>query len=115
MNSNLIGLAPFVGGMFLLLALLSGCSTTPDTQVIKTQLNIPEQMFQCEEAGVRPSGEVIMESEVARYISTLEWSQKDCKTRLKEVAIIVKCFNDTDCNVDKLAEYMGLVRETKQR
>jgi hypothetical protein len=105
---------PLVGAIFLIFS-LSACATSKGTDVIKPQLQIPPQMLVCEDSGPRPQGEVIMESEVARYISNLEFSNRDCKTRLKEISIIVKCFNDPKCNVDTLAEYMGLVRETKQK
>lgn len=114
MHNSWVSFLPLVGGVFLIFA-LSACSTTPDTQVIRPSFNIPPQMLQCEEAGLRPSGKVIMESEVARYITSLEYANKDCKTRLKEISILVKCFNEPDCNVDKVAEYIGVVREQKQR
>ena len=114
MQSKWISFLPLIGGAFLILT-LSACSLTPDTKVVKTRFDLPPQMLQCEDAGARPEGEVIMESEVARYITSLEFSNKDCKTRLKEIGVLVKCFNEPDCNVDKVAEYMGLVREQKQR
>jgi hypothetical protein len=101
---------PVILGLFL----LTGCTTTKLTP-IKPALIIPPQMLQCESAGPRPKGEVIMESEVARYIANLEWANKDCKTRLREIAIIVNCYNDKDCNVDRLAQYMGLVRPERKQ
>jgi hypothetical protein len=109
-----LALLPVVGFCFMMLA-LSGCAGRVHTEIVRPPLNIPEQMYQCEASGNRPSGEVIMESEVARYIATLEYATKDCNLKLKELSIIVKCYNDKNCNVDKLIEYAGLIRQEKLR
>lgn len=114
MTDNWIAFLPILGAIFLLFA-LSGCAGRTPIQTIKTPLNIPTQMYQCDDAGLRPKGETIMESEVARYISNLEASNKDCKIKLKELSIIVSCYNDKDCNVDKLTQYMGLVSDEHKR
>lgn len=101
--------------MFLPLILLAGCAGKTPPIVVKPDFIIPPQMLQCENTGNRPSGEVIMESDVAKYIAGLEFSNKDCKLRLKEISILVKCYNDPACNIDKLVEYMGIVREEKSQ
>lgn len=103
-----------VTGAFLIFT-LTGCAGRQHVEVVRPSLTIPDNMFQCETGGDRPVGQVIMESQVARYISTLEYANKDCHTQLKELQVIVKCYNDKDCNVDKLIEYVGLVREEAKR
>lgn len=103
---------PVLGFVFMMVS-LSSCAGRVHTEVIRPPLNIPPQMYQCEDSTTRPSGEVIMESEVARYIASMEYVNKDCKLRLKELSIIIKCYNDKDCNVDKIIEYAGLIREEK--
>lgn len=115
MDIKWFALPPMIAGAFLIFA-LSSCSVLPKrVEVVRPNFVIPPQMLECDDGTPRPNGEQIMESDVARYISGLEFSKKDCKTRLKEISIIIKCYNDKDCNVDKLAEYMGLVRDTSKR
>lgn len=97
---------------------LMGCATSriPEVQYIKREISIPEHMFRCGD-GVdesRPVGETIMESQVAKYITTLEFVNKDCKLRLQELKILIDCANDDQCNVDTVAKYIGLVRESKE-
>jgi hypothetical protein len=111
---NWLSFLTAVSGIFLIFA-LTGCTHQEHITVVKPPLTISDAMFQCEDSGNRPTGEVIMESEVARYISTLELANKDCKTQLKELQVVIKCYNDKDCNVDKLVEYVGLVRQEKTR
>jgi hypothetical protein len=113
MNNKLLALLPVMGFVFMMFA-ISGCAPTPHAAVIRPPLTIPPQMFQCEDAGPRPKGKVVMESEVSRYIANLEYANKDCKTQLKELSVLVKCYNDPKCNVDNLIEYIGLVAEPKK-
>lgn len=112
-NSIFLAILPVLASLFLLFA-LSGCSHIV-TRSTHPNLEIPEQMFTCEDSGVRPNGDKIMESQVARYISGLEFSNKDCKSKLKQINIIVKCYNDKNCDLDKLIEYMGVVDKVKER
>lgn len=114
MENNWISFLPVVACCFMVLA-LSGCQHKVVTDTIKTQFNPPPSYFSCEEAGKRPTGETIMESQVAKYIGDLEYSNKDCKTKLKQLNILVKCFNDSKCDVDKLAQYLGLVADPPKR
>lgn len=114
MENKYLSFLPVIAGIFLMLA-VSGCATKTDTQVINRSFNPPPAMFQCDDSSQRPVGEVIMESEVARYVTSLEYVQKDCKLRLKDMQILVKCFNDPNCNPDNLAEYIGLVREERKQ
>jgi hypothetical protein len=94
---------------------LSGCFGVGKTRVetIKTPFVVPPSFYVCDDSGPRPQGEIIMESQVARYIALLEASTKDCKTRLKMLQVLVKCHNDPKCDVDKVAEYIGLVSPSK--
>jgi hypothetical protein len=108
-----IPLLPVLGFIFLAFA-LNGCAGRVHTEIVRPPLVIPEAMFSCEDSTTRPKGEIIMESEVAKYVASIEFANKDCKERLKELAVIVKCYNDKDCNVDKLIEYAGLIRDDKQ-
>lgn len=112
MNNNWLSLTTALAGIFLIIA-LTGCAGKTHIEPIKSTLTIPPQMFQCVDSGPRPTGNVILESQVARYISTLEFSNRDCKTQLKELQVVVKCFNDPKCDVDKIIEYVGLVEEAK--
>jgi hypothetical protein len=114
MDNRFLALLPVLGFIFMMVS-LTGCAGKEHVEVIRPPLNIPAGMYQCEDSTPRPSGEVIMESEVARYIASVEYSNKDCKLRLKELSIIVNCYNDKDCNVDKLIEYAGLIREEKTK
>lgn len=114
LNNPLVGFMPVLASLFLLVA-LSGCATRTKTDTLKTQIHIPPQSFVCEDSGPRPQGTPIMESQVAKYITELEYSNKDCKTKLKELKILITCYNDSNCNVDKIAEYIGLVNEAKER
>lgn len=111
---NEILLLPIVAALFLLLT-VSGCSGTLGTKSIKTTTDIPAEMFECEAPGVRPKGETIMESDVARYINSLEFSNKDCRTRLKEVQILIKCSNDKSCKVDHLISLLALANDKPRR
>jgi hypothetical protein len=113
-NNKWLALLPVLGFAFMMLS-LNGCAGRVQTEVIRPPLNVPEQMYQCENSTPRPKGETIMESDVAKYIAGLEFSNKDCKLRLKELSVIIKCYNDKDCNIEKLIEYVGLIREDKVR
>ena len=108
-NSILFSALPILASIFLLVA-LSGCLTI-HTVNTHPNLNVPEQWYDCESSGSRPQGDKIMESEVAKYINKLEFKNKDCRLNLKKIHILVNCYNDKKCNVDKLAEYMGLVQK----
>jgi hypothetical protein len=114
MTDNWIAFLPILGAIFLVLS-LAGCAGKSHIETVRPPLNIPPQMYQCDDAGLRPKGTKIMESEVARYIVALESSNKDCKTKLKELAVVISCYNEKDCNVDKLVQYMGLVGDEKKR
>lgn len=107
--------AVVIAGCFLVSTILSGCSTVTKTDYIKHELTVPQHMFQCEEATERPSGEVIMESETARYIASLEYSNKDCKQRLRDLKAVIDCDNNPKCDPDTLSAVLSLVREGKSR
>lgn len=112
--SNNYGLAilPILAGAFMLLS-LTGCGlVTTRTEHVQTEIHIPKEKFECGVKNIiRPSGDKIMESEISKYIATLEFSEKDCKIRNKEIEIIIECYNDPKCNIDHLIKYMGVVRE----
>lgn len=107
-----LALLPILAFCFMMIS-LTGCTGRVHTEIVRPPLNIPEQMYQCEDGINRPTGQTIMESEIARYIASIEFANKDCKLRLKELAVIIKCYNDKNCNVEKLIEYVGLIREQK--
>lgn len=86
--------------------LVSGCAHKISFKPIKTRLDIPAETFQCAQPTTRPKGDKILESEVARYINSLEFSQKDCLTRLKEVQVLIMCSNESDCNPNVLIELL---------
>lgn len=69
-------------------------------------------MLTCEEPTLRPSGDVIMESEVAKYIASLEKTIPDCKLRLKEIRVILECYNDKECDVKSLMKGLTVARES---
>lgn len=111
--NRFLGLLPAISGLFLFLVLTS-CSTLTDTQVLRTPLNLSPEHFICEENGVRPRGENIMESEVGRYISSLEFANLDCRTKLSVIRVIIECHNDPQCNVEHLVRYIGLVPQPER-
>jgi hypothetical protein len=114
-NTGAFGVGIVFSGLFLILS-LAGCGIVPTrVQTINTPINIPAEKFQCEQAEPRPTGAVIMESQVAKYINSLEFAKKDCDVRLKELQIIVQCYNDPKCNVDSLLKYIGVVDASKPR
>lgn len=93
--------------------LLTACGTTsPDTIYTHRDIDIPDAMFTCEDNGVRPSGANIMESAVATYINSLEFSNKDCRIRLRELQVLIRCLNDDNCSPDYLYELIELYRST---
>jgi hypothetical protein len=87
--------------LFIAGSLLSGCGSV--TTVFHPQpIAIPASQFQCENPTDRPSGDKIMESSVAKYIASLEKTIPDCKLRLKELSVIMECFNDKKCDPKSL-------------
>jgi hypothetical protein len=112
-NNYGIAILPILAASFLLIT-LSGCSSIISKPSVQP-INIPTEKFQCEEPLPRPTGDVIMESQVAKYINSLEYTTKDCKTRLKELQVIVKCYNDPKCDVKTLINYIGLADDPKAR
>lgn len=109
-----VSILPVVACIFMMIA-LNGCATKVHTEIIKPPLNLPTQVYQCDDATARPKGDAIMESDVARYVASLESVNKNCKVSLKEIKIIIDCYNDKDCNVDKLIEYEGLIQQAQTK
>lgn len=101
---------PIVGVIFLLGSILSGCTQPLGTKVIKTKIDIPVETFNCSSPGVRPSGDMILESDVARYVNSLEFAEKDCRTRLKEVQVLIKCSNEPNCDPKLLTELLAVAK-----
>lgn len=99
---------------FVLIA-MTGCSHLTGTKAIKTRLDIPAETFECELPTQRPSGDKIMESDVARYINSLEFSQKDCRTRLKEVQVLLKCANEPKCDPKIMVELLAVAKPPKSQ
>lgn len=115
MVNNWLSVLPIIACCFLIFA-LSGCGVMqPRVETVKTPLIVPPSFYVCEDAGPRPTGDVIMESQVAKYIALLEASTKDCKVKLKQLKILVDCHNDSKCDVEKLAEFIGLVTPQESR
>lgn len=110
MHNNKIFLVPMVAALGFVTIVLAGCSPSVITKGFRTKVDIPEETFQCELPSARPSGEDIMESDVARYINSLEFSQKDCNTRLKEVQVLVKCANEPKCDPELLTELLAVAK-----
>ena len=90
---------------------LSGCITQDKTRVIKSTIDIPEETFNCSKPDPRPSGDNIMESDVARYINSLEFAEKDCRTRLKEVQVLMKCAKEPTCDPKLLTELLAVAKD----
>lgn len=86
---------------------LTGCSTV-QTVFKNQQINIPVATFSCEEPIARPSGDPIMESQVAKYIASLEKTVPDCKMRLEEIQQIIICYNDRKCDVPSLMKGLAI-------
>lgn len=116
-NSNsAYGLAilPIIAASFFLIT-LSGCAGKVVLQPVPTPISIPADNFKCEDSLPRPKGDIIMESQVGKYIASLEYSNVDCKTKLKQLDVLIKCYNDKKCNVDTLVKYIGLAEPKKAR
>lgn len=113
MHSNKVFLMPMVAVLAFVSIVLAGCSPSVITNSLKIKLDIPAETFQCEAPSIRPSGETIMESDVARYINSLEFSQKDCNTRLKEVQVLIKCANEPKCDPKLLTELLAVAKPKK--
>lgn len=117
MNDRLM-ILPVIAAVFFLGIMLTGCKTTGDIEAnsaFKTKLDIPKEFFICEDATSRPEGLVIMESKVAKYVNSLEFVVKDCKSRLKGAEIIVTCHNDPDCKVEELIKTLTVAQPEIQR
>jgi hypothetical protein len=112
---NRVLILPMIAAIFFIGTMLSGCSTPLGTKVIRTNVDIPVETFNCEAPGVRPSGEIIMESDVARYVNSLEFAEKDCRTRLKEVQVLIKCANEPTCDPKLLTELLAVAKPEGQR
>lgn len=95
--------------------ILGGCAHNTVTKSIRTKVDIPAETFTCDKPDTRPSGDKIMESDVARYINSLEFAEKDCRTRLKEVQVLIKCSNEPDCNPALLTELLAVAKEPRAR
>lgn len=81
------------------MVLVTGCT---HTVTLNTPIQIPHDKYICIDSDPRPHGETILESQVAKYIASLEHSNLDCKTRLEEIHKIIDCFNDKACKVESL-------------
>jgi hypothetical protein len=93
---------------------MTGCSTV--THVFHPQpISIPAAHFQCENPTERPVGSPIMESQVAKYIASLEKTVPDCKYRLKEIQIIIDCFNDKKCDPNSLMKGLEVADQRPKR
>jgi hypothetical protein len=106
---------PVLGAIFFVGTLLSGCTSVVGHKTIKTTVDIPAETFECEAASLRPSGDKIMESDVARYINSLEFAEKDCRTRLKEVQVLIKCSNEPKCDPKLLTELLAVAKPPKHQ
>lgn len=116
MNSNTtLFTLPVVAGLFFLLTALSGCAHFTPSKSIKQRIDIPAETFECELPSQRPSGDKIMESDVARYINSLEFSQKDCRTRLKEIQVLLKCANEPKCDPKIMVELLAVAKPPQSR
>ena len=94
--------------MIIMSVLLTGCS---HVQIFKPQpINIPAAQYQCENPTTRPTGDIIMESQVAEYVASLEATIPDCKLRLKELQAIITCFNDRECDPPSLMKGLAVAK-----
>lgn len=55
-----------------------------------------------------------MESDVAKYISSLEKTIPDCKLSLKKVKVIVECYNDPECDPKSLMRGLEVDTQSPQ-
>lgn len=103
---NNISTLPVVAAISFLGAMLTGCSNSGSDihSTTRTKVDIPAAMFSCADSIANPTGDIIMESQVARYINSLEFVKKDCKMKLKEVQILINCHNDSECKLDELVK-----------
>lgn len=51
-----------------------------------------------------------MESQVAKYVASLEATIPDCKLRLKELQAIITCFNDRECDPPSLMKGLAVAK-----
>jgi hypothetical protein len=107
--TNRLLVLPIIAVVFFMGALVSGCSK-PGIESVPTKIDIPAETFQCGEAIERPSGEGTMESDVARYINSLEFNEKDCKRRLKEIQILLECGNNPKCDIPTLVKLLAVAK-----
>lgn len=115
LTQNKLSFLPAISGLMLLVVILSGCSPKVSFEPVKSTVDIPADVFNCKDPIVRPSGDNIMESDVARYINSLEFSQKDCKTRLKEVQVLIECSKKPNCDPKILADLLRVADPSSSR
>jgi hypothetical protein len=115
LNENRVFLIPMVAALCFVSIVLAGCSSPVLHKSLKTKVDIPAETFECDVPTNRPSGERIMESDVAKYINSIEFAHKDCRTRLKEVQVLLKCANEPKCDPKLLVELLAVAKPEKSR